>query len=126
MGGCMNKKFNLKKVIIILIFINIIYLVIFGVHLIRQTWLVKQNGNTYYLTQSLHNYKLSKISNIIIPIEISSETFDVLSDYINNLKAKAINITSIYRIIEIIQLIIILVLVIYFKTLENTNNNINS
>lgn len=115
----MDKRSNLKKAIIILIIINIIYLVLFNGQLIRQTWLVKDNGSTYYLTQTLHNYKLCKINNSIIPIEISTELINS-PDYINSLKEKSIDISLVYRIIEIIQVVIIIVVVVNFKTTEKS------
>lgn len=113
----MSKKLNLKKLIIILVIINLLYIVLFNGFLIRETWLIKQNGSFYCLSQSLHNYILTKISNPIIPIEISHE-FVSSHDYINNLKENAINLSLIYRLIELIQIVVIIVLIVDYKTFK--------
>lgn len=121
----MNKKLTLKIVIIILLIVNITFIVNFWRYLIFETWSLKQNGSMYYLTQSLHNYRLSKMSNTIIPKEVSYETIKG-ADYINNLKTEAINITLVFRILLFVQIVVIIVLIIYLKKLKNTNNNINN
>lgn len=121
----MDKKLILRIAIIALIIITIAFIINSDRYLINETWSLKQDGDTYYLTQSLHNYRLSKMSNTIILKELSSELVKG-PDYINNLKAKAINITLIYRIILCVQIMIIIVLFINLKRLKNTNNNVNN
>ena len=118
----MNKKLILRISIIILIIIIIAFIINFCRYLINKTWSLKQNGDTYYLTQSLHHYRLSKMSNTIIPKELSSELIKG-PDYIDNLKAKATNITLVYRIILFVQIVIIIVLIINLKRLKNINTN---
>ena len=113
----MNIKSILKIAIISLFIIFIAYIIIFSKYLICETWSIKQNGNTYYLTQSLHHYKLSKMSNDIIPKELSIETIKG-EDYINNLMKNATNITTSYWVFLVIQIIIIIALIIKLKNIN--------
>lgn len=116
----MSKKSNLKMLIIILVIINIIYIIMFNGFLIRETWLIRKNGSFYCLSQSLDDYKISKIKHIMIPVEVSSELINS-SDYINNLKENAINLTLIFAVVELIQVIIIIVLIVDYKTQKDIN-----
>ncbi len=114
----MSKKLTIKKLIIILVIINILYILLFNGFLICETWLVRQNGSFYCLSQSLDDYILAKVNNPIFPIEISHE-FVNSPDYVNNLMEKAINLSLIYRILELVQVIIIIVLIVDYKTSNN-------
>ncbi|MCI8344563.1 MAG: hypothetical protein HFJ42_01035 [Clostridia bacterium] len=113
----MNTKKGLKIATIILFIVLIAYIILFGRYLISETFSIKKSGSTFYLTQSLHHYKLSKMSNDIIPKEISTETIKG-PDYINNLKANAINISLYYRIFLLVQIVIIIVLIIKLKNVN--------
>ena len=115
----MFKKSNLKKLIIILFIINVFYIVMFNGFLIRETCLVRQNGSFYCLTQSFDGYILTKISGTIIPIETNHE-FISSPDYINNLKENSINLSLIYRLIELIQIVVIIVLIVDYKTFKES------
>lgn len=110
----MNKKKKLAIITILIIVIHIFYLIRYGEYLIRQTWLVRDDGATYYLSQSLHKYRLSKVNNILFPKEISYEIISN-ADYSSRLLAKAINVTLIYRTIQFIQIIIIVILLVKLK-----------
>ncbi len=110
----MNKKKKLAIITILIIVIHIFYLIRYGEYLIRQTWLVRDDGATYYLSQSLHKYRLSKVNNILFPKEISYEIIPN-ADYSSRLLAKAINVTLIYRTIQLFQIIIIVVLIVRLK-----------
>ncbi len=120
----MNKKTILIISIIILFITTIFFIVNFGRYLICETWSLKQNGDTYYLTPSVHKYRLSKMSKDLIPKEVSYELIKS-PDQINNLKSKATNITIMFRIILFIQIILIIKLIFNLKKLKNTNNNVN-
>lgn len=113
----MNTKRILKIATIILFIVLISYIVLFGRYLISETFSIKKGGSTFYLTQSLHHYKLSEMSNDIIPKEISTETIKG-PDYINNLKAGATNISLYYRIFLFIQIVIIIILIIKLKNVN--------
>ena len=120
----MNKKLILKLSIILLFVITILFIIKFGRHLICETWSLKQEGYTYYLTPSLHNYRLSKMSNDLIPKEVSTEIIKS-PDQIMNLKAKATNITSIFWIILIIQIVLIIMLSIKVKKIKDEKGSNN-
>lgn len=116
----MDKKRKLKIITILIIVIHIFYLIQFSGYLIRQTWLVREGGEIYYLSQSLHNYKLSKVSNVLFPKESSSKIISSV-DYSNSLLSKATNITLIYRIIQFIQIAIIVILIVRLKNCKEKN-----
>ena len=120
----MNKKTILKISIILLFITTIFFIINYGRYLICETWSLKQNGDTYYLTQSLHNYRLSKMSTGLIPKEVSSELV-TSPDRIMNLQARATNVTFTFWIILLIQIIVIIILIFNLKTLKNTNTNVN-
>lgn len=120
----MNKKAKLKISIILLFIITIFFITNFGRYLICETWSLKQNGDTYYLTHSLHNYKLSKMSKSLIPKEVSSELV-TSPDKVNNLQSETTNVTFIFWIILLIQIIIIIILIFKLKKLTYTDNDTN-
>lgn len=114
----MHTKRILKIATVILFIVLISYIVLFGRYLIIETFSIRKGGNTYYLTQSLHHYKLSKMSNDIIPREISTETIKS-PDYIDNLKSSAKNVSIYYWVFLIVQIVIIIVLIIKLKNVNN-------
>ncbi len=116
----MNTKKGLKIAIIILFIVLISYILLFGRYLIIETFSIRKGGSTYYLTQSLHHYKLSKMSNGIIPREISTETIKS-TDYIDNLKSNAKNVSIYYWIFLLIQIVVIVVLFIKINTVNSQN-----
>lgn len=116
----MNTKKGLKIAIIILFVVLISYILLFGRYLIIETFSIRKGGSTYYLTQSLHNYKLSKMSNDIIPRELSTETIKS-PDYIDNLKSSAKNVSTYYRVFLIVQSAVIIVLMIKLKNVTKQN-----
>lgn len=116
----MNTKKGLKIAIVISFMILIGYIILFGRYLIIETLLIRKGGNTYYLTQSLHHYKLSKMSNDIIPREISTETIKN-PDYIDSLKSNAKNVSIYYWVFLIVQIIVIIVLIIKLKNITKQN-----
>lgn len=116
----MDKKSKLKILTILIIVIHITYLIQFSGYLIRQTWLVREGGEIYYLSQSLHHYKLSKVSNILFPKETSSEIISSV-DYSDRLLSKSTDITLIYRIIQFIQIAIVVILIVRLKNCKEKN-----
>lgn len=106
----MNTKKSLKIAIIISFIVLIGYIVLFGRYLLVETFSIRKGGNTYYLTHSLHHYKLSKMSNDIIPRELSTETIKS-PDYIDNLKSNAKNVSIYYWVFLIVQIVVIIVLI---------------
>lgn len=107
----MNTKKGLKIAIVISFIVLIGYIILFGRYLIIETFSIRKGGNTYYLTQSLHHYKLSKMSNDIIPREISTETI-TSPDYVDNLKSNAKNVSIYYWIFLIVQILVIIILIV--------------